>query len=560
MSTVRDGAVAGLAGAARRLAPLWRTIIVGIYLIVVPSRSYSALLQYDEQRVAQVLLLAVLAVGLLPGRTQDFRRVVRVLGPWRWLAVAALVVGVISGAFAADPFTAWLDIGLMVGLCLVALSVAVDVVRAAWLTPWLLAVAAVVSLSYYAADLLTLPGVIEKVDRLWLRVEAGGFDNVRHMNQYQALLLPFCAALIAAGRVPTWVRGLVLGISGVIWWMLLVSSARGALVALAVAAGIMVACRGSTARRGAAALGLGALFGAAAAAVTHWREVGLVEQLGGVEGMTSTSGRLQIWRDVLGQVLEQPLLGVGPGHLAHVQRLEGDAITHVVNHPHNALLQVAAEWGVPVGLLVAATGLMIALLMAGWHPASRADGIADEVLEAAVAALLTGLALSLVSGVLVTPVASTSLAAVGGVVLGTYTVGTSPPPNGDGSRVSGLLAIVVALIAVAGPVVEVVGTTPEERRQDARAYAAGLDADMLGPRFWAQGLRGGDWEPPPEPVPISMPAWEQRWAAEPLSAVAPIRGPGCVQPEHALRPEAGLEDRSCARAGWRLDRGIEVVR
>ena len=53
---------------------------------------------------------------------------------------------------------------------------------------------------------------------------------------------------------------------------------------------------------------------------------------------TSDSGRFEYWGFALEQIQSAPVLGVGPMHYAVYPESMG-------GHPHNAVLQFAAEWG-----------------------------------------------------------------------------------------------------------------------------------------------------------------------------------------------------------------------
>lgn len=87
-------------------------------------------------------------------------------------------------------------------------------------------------------------------------------------------------------------------------------------------------------------------------------------------GRLEWGGRLDTWRNTLALVAAQPLLGVGPGGFAPtyphyyraVVRDRAFSAVQQIEEPHNELLRMASEWGLP-GLALG--GLLLAMLMRG---------------------------------------------------------------------------------------------------------------------------------------------------------------------------------------------------
>lgn len=107
-----------------------------------------------------------------------------------------------------------------------------------------------------------------------------------------------------------------------------------------------------------------------------------------------SSGRLQFWQWTWEDIVRQPLIGHGEGQFAWMiyERIGTD-----FNHPHNVVLQIAYEWGVP--------GLAALVLMAG-GVLLRASRLRGAELAYAVPALsgITGLGVTaLMDGALYYP-------------------------------------------------------------------------------------------------------------------------------------------------------------
>jgi putative inorganic carbon (hco3(-)) transporter len=62
--------------------------------------------------------------------------------------------------------------------------------------------------------------------------------------------------------------------------------------------------------------------------------------------MLSSSGRVHLWQDTWAVILNHPLLGAGPMMTALT------SVSNISAHPHNFILQLLAEWGIPFTLIL----------------------------------------------------------------------------------------------------------------------------------------------------------------------------------------------------------------
>jgi putative inorganic carbon (hco3(-)) transporter len=178
-------------------------------------------------------------------------------------------------------------------------------------------------------------------------------------------------------------------------------------------------------------------------------------------------------------IAENPLLGVGPMHFAYYANT-------VAAHPHNALLQLASEWGIPAALLFTAVFAAGGLSFAGYvkRVTTQADDHTALIAVALLAALTGAAAQSMVDGVLVMPVSQVTLALMCGWAVGVYFSGkATPAPCGT---VEKTLCAGLILLAAGGVIY---GVLPEIGHLEQReaAYLAAHPGVQLLPRFWAQG-------------------------------------------------------------------------
>lgn len=298
----------------------------------------------------------------------------------------------------------------------------------------------------------------------------GTFSNRRFFGQVATLLIPLMAWAVWTGRrhAAAWFALLA------VWWMLLfVSGTRGSWVALGVAHLALFAWVGTRAwpwmRIQFTAAGLGLLaYWVFFYLVPGWlgMETGVENRL---DNLSTLSAREVIWGLAWHHAVENPWLGIGPMHFAAYPN-------PVAAHPHNAVLQLAAEWGFPAAL---AAMVMVGYGLWAFVRPLRQEG---DVLRLALAVSLLGaLVQSMVDGMIVIPYTQTWLALITGLALGVHWHGRVCPPPAPpwvwGVRGMTLLALAALLY----------GVFPEILNR-ADATAVYLEThDSLAPRYWAQG-------------------------------------------------------------------------
>ncbi|MAQ95177.1 MAG: hypothetical protein CMM84_16830 [Rhodothermaceae bacterium] len=449
---------------------------------------------HDGQRLAQlaVLLGTGVSVAVVPAIRASLLRAWAALPPVLRVAFGGVVgLGVASSATAALPGYALVEVGVLVLSATLSLIVADRVSQGPQEALRLLSRAVVVMVGFYA--LLFAVSQVASIaagTRLWPHAYTG-FSNIRHLNQLQTwtyglLLLP---ALTAESR--GWRRA-SLGLSA--FWIALAigSGGRGTLLALAasvVAAGLLF---GPTVRRH-----LWTLVGVAVAGVgLHlllvWLPAVLFEQEAYRLARPMGEARLLVWGLALERFAASPWLGVGPMQLAADAAFLADGR---VAHPHNAVVQVLAEWGGGAALLVVTA---VGWGLWRWGLAARRER-QDRALGTFVLTLaLLGAALhAMVSGVVVMPVSQLWGGLVVGAALGWYLSARRAPSAAVPG--AGRAWVASALVLAAGAAV-VLGAGPDAMRVDERDLANVRDTTVLTlmPRFWRAGSLLGV---APDPIP-----------------------------------------------------------
>lgn len=458
-------------------------LIVGLVLLIATGLDWNAdLTWHDQHRIGQIFLLGVMAVGSLTVWRHDIAESIMLL-PCRVIAGIVLVFGwgLVSAITATYPRFAgleWSTLFLLLGMALVLAGQArfEKIVFDVWAIRIVVVLAVVIVLKIMMGYLAAMI-VMGHLDTILLF--EGTFSNRRFFGQAASMMVPLLAYPLLRGGLASWGRfSFFLLLGG--WWMLvIVSGTRGTWVALAVAAILLSAfawraCAGWL-RIQVLGLGTGAILfvilfvwlplwiGIDASIENRW------------SNLATLSGREVLWALAWEQIQSHPWLGVGPMHLAAIRNDFGA-------HPHNSLLQIAAEWGLPVVLalfLLAAAGILRLLLTLRLNP-----NIPNVLLVCLTASLLAAITQSMVDGVMVIPYTQTLLALVGGWALGVYFREGGVMPMGAESRMVSLTIPVVAVSALAAMLY---GVIPEffNRAEVTQDYVD--SGKLIPPRYWAVG-------------------------------------------------------------------------
>ncbi len=482
----------GLPGWLRSRCPVpWAALAVAVWVFLAPNFDFAfALTWHDGQRLAQLgLFVAVLLTLAVPGAAPRVMAIwVGMPGVIRYALWTAFALGLLSSFVAALPRWALLDWGwllllLVLGLCIAAnRRVLDDRVDAGlvWLFFATAAAYAVTACSVYVAMLWVGPAYDLGFD---IRELYTRFSNVRFFGHVQTMVLPFLL-LPALCWGMTRARCLLWWSVPAIWWLLAVGSGtRGTWAALLAGGVAAVLFGGPAGRRWArwqvVGLGVGLLgYGLFIWGIPQWmdRPTAFLHR---ADDLLSLSNREVLWTTALDYVMQQPWLGVGPMHYAYWA-------TAVAAHPHNAVLQWLAEWGIPAGLLLtgvwAAGGLSFANHV---RRGSESGAEPARLFRVALLAALTGAAAqAMVDGVLVMPVSQVLLALLAGWALGMMPGTADACVVGRGGKCLLVLVVLCAVAAVVYGVAPDIGQLAERQQ----VFFTGRDPNTpLLPRFWALG-------------------------------------------------------------------------
>lgn len=473
----------------------WVLLAVASYVFLAPNVDFAANLQWhDGQRLGQLVLLAFVVFALAWSSVAYGLADIWLRLP-HWSRSALLVtftLGFVSSVMAPLPWWALLEWGMLWLLLILALTVAAQRSRGGdQLDKWLVLLFFATATAYAVTSIMVYLAMLKIGPFFNVRELYVSFSNVRFFGHIQTMLLPFL--LLPAmwwGTTPA--RRMVLWIVPVVWWMLVVASGtRGTWVALLMGAIAVAIFSGIAGRKWIKWQVGGLLGGLFSYAIFIWAVPQLLEQpawfIHRSGDIVSLSHREVLWGSSIAFFAQNPLLGIGPMHYAYFS-------SAVAAHPHSALLQWLAEWGLPATLLLtsvfAYAGFVFALHVRRTARVSQDDGILVKV--AILAALVGAAAQAMVDGVLVMPVSQTLL-----ILLCGWAAGMFYEKHDRTLRHYIFHRSIIMPMTIVAAIFVVFGVLPEinqlaEREHAYLATHPPVDPSLprLFPRFWTQGWIG----------------------------------------------------------------------
>lgn len=435
---------------------------------------------HDAARIAQ-LALALLCSAALAVRSAECGS--QKLGPVSVTVGLIAVLALASAAGAPDLMMAMRELGIFAGL--VAIMLVVARLRDSVLVPSVAASAA--SAAYITVVFLVIAMTYLSGQSLARAELFFGYDNYRFFNHVQTAALPLAILAVTVAPQRSWLR-LVAWFAAIGGFALLFAIAgRGTMVGIvvaAVAAGIIF---GRASFSTLSNLAIAAVLGLAVFLMLFFflplltgATPGLSEDYGARLG--TVRGRFFLWRIAQSYIEQAPWLGIGPMHYAHYPT--GDAA-----HPHNIYLQIAAEWGVPMLVLVASAGALILRKLA--VAVRRSTEIRERNCGIGLFLACTAIAVDgLFSGNFVMPVSQVWIAFTFGWVLA-WLAGQSgnesPAPSQGAGKISlGRMAIIGLL---ASQIWLVWNVWPEALHLDeyVKRTMDQVPSVRKNPRFWSHG-------------------------------------------------------------------------
>jgi putative inorganic carbon (HCO3(-)) transporter len=194
----------------------------------------------------------------------------------------------------------------------------------------------------------------------------------------------------------------------------------------------------------------------------------------------TTKDRLYLWEQALRMIQEHPFFGVGPMHYSWYSN-------PIAAHPHNSILQLAAEWGLPatfIALFFIGYGLYCWITKVNYVTLQNIPVDNQQLPIILFFTLTTNICYSLVDGVIVMPLSQIMMAVVVGLMLGFYS------NHNDYSYFKFTFSPIfnhrffagVLLVTIMGCAWPDIWTRLNEDKQNIV-----LNSEITHPRFWLKG-------------------------------------------------------------------------
>lgn len=473
-------------------------------IVLSPSVHFIKYIHFNDcQRVLQLLLLALVLIdGVVVGFNKN--SLISINHKIQVGFFLLLALGIASSIRATEPRYAAIEMTLFAALCYLALFVAHLYVDhkdkfIKYLTYALWASIVLYMVSFYTGYITAM---VFKKTLVW-PYPFYGFSNIRLFQQYQLWTLGLiCLPLLAFDLKKNTRLWLYFALT--CWWVLLFYAASRGVILSWIAAMMMTALiykklawpflriQLTTAFAGLCAYQ--ALFKMipswiASTSIVATNVAASNAIITNTIFRNTVSDRIDLWKVASVMVSNFPFLGVGPMHF-YLYNTFGA-------HPHNSVIQVAAEWGLP------ATVIMLAILGYGfyyWVKKFNANKLkAETQLNSCLAMILfftiiANAAYSLVDGVIVMPISQVLMFTMIGLMIGQYVEKTKLVMNVASIkfklRFRAVFAGIVLVLMVLSTMPELVrGLTSSNRILSAGERAFSTEPGV-NPRIWMQQKRG----------------------------------------------------------------------
>lgn len=394
------------------------------------------------------------------------------------LIILFLLVGALSASLAIYPWYAFKEWGLYLGLVLFALLLAYQLKEEKYQYFLLFGLALIAFLNAYQFIVYYAMAFATGIYMLDADLLFNGFSNPRFLNQFQGLLIPLVGVLSlycwqAKKPYHRTISVMIFITLAVQWCIAFTLGGRSLWVGLGLSYVMLLLFFRQFWRL--VAVQMAAIFlGGILFYVLFYLIPDALNLSSELRSSlrTTSSGRIELWQKALAVYWQSPWLGVGPMHLAAEWHLRFAS-------PHQALLQLLAEWG-PLALLIAVylavTGMLKALLFVRSKQAKPLDA-------ALWLAIGTALVMAQFEGVFNAPYTQMWLAIIIAIALARWlpiTADVGASANYQGCTWRALAA--VCFVITATVLITEVPTLPQDSEAHMEKHGTGWV-----PRYWLQG-------------------------------------------------------------------------
>lgn len=390
-------------------------------VIFLPSLHFGnqdIIIYHDSQRLVELILISLILVYSAT-TALGWSQVIHVnhkiaVGVYLILGFAS-----ISAFLAISPRHSVIEISIFGGLCYLALLIVTIYEQNKHVFVKRLCYAIWVSILLYLVSFYAgyITAVISKTALNWPK-PFSGFTNIRSFNQYQLWSLGLIYLPLLAFDIKPNIRlGVTVALS--LWWVLLFYSAsRGVLLAWLfgmVLTGLIYRKLAWEFLR----LQITSIFTGFLGYYILFKIIPASLKLSLVTGSVlrqSTNDRIELWDRALMLAYDHPLFGIGPMNFPWYNAS--------LSHPHNSVLQLATEWGLPatfILLSIAGYAGYCWLKQFNAYKLKKESRFNSNLAIVLFFTITANAAYSMVDGVIVMPISQVLMATIIGLMIAVYT-------------------------------------------------------------------------------------------------------------------------------------------
>lgn len=470
---------------------------------------FNNILPYDQRRILQIFLLSATSVIFLV--VPDYRKIIiQILDsltvPIKISVAAFLYLGLVSAVLAKIPMAGFLEWSLFFLLIFFAISWCALALKAGETSYYLLTLCVFIAIAAYVYPVVSgYRYAIEHHAALYLFPY---FINIRFFSQFAVFtvgLLPL-ADYWAKTKSLTSLRIVIFLLSGFWWALIILNGSRGLFFGVIIASLLCLLIFKKTILAWAwrqtcfIILGIVGVMGItrliANPAFTDKQNV-VTNNIKHIDTISHSTlqPRIELLKYSLYLIKNHPWFGVGPMHFSYAPPALLQQTDNVVAHPHNFLLLIFAEWGIPAGIAFVFVMLMMIFnfIKINYYVSKKSENNNNKIIFICFTiSLIAGLFNAFVSGETVMPLSQTIFAVIAGSCMGLYFKENAILKNS--ALIKGKLIYLSVLIIAIGfsifiMISCVIVTAPTLTQNEIswlQSQKQGLNTPF-NPRFWMQG-------------------------------------------------------------------------
>lgn len=370
--------------------------------------------EHDSQRLLELLLLTLVLLHSITFISAPSRHIFSQSVRYSLFIMVAL--GIISTLLATSVRHAMIEISMFTGLVYLTLFTAhlysEKLIKWSIIAIWVGVVFYMVAfyVGYITANIFR--------STIYWPDPFTGFSNIRSFNQYQLWTLGLITLPLLTFDFKKSYQRYCLHSGLACWWVLLFYSAsRGALLACFIGLLLTAAIYRKVAR---SFIRLQLMY-ICTGFFSYQILFQLIPYLRGTAIVTGTimrdtiSDRIELWHQAANLIQNNPLFGIGPMHFSWYSPISA--------HPHNSVLQLMTEWGLPAALFILCItgyGLFCWLKKFNITTLQTETKLNRNLAIVLTFSIATNATYSLVDGVIVMPISQVMMFTMIGLMLGLY--------------------------------------------------------------------------------------------------------------------------------------------